>query len=171
MQINENIKDKQVRVISSDGQQLGIMDLSSALQKAYSENLDLVKIAPLNVPPVCKIMNYGKYRFEQAKKEKESKKNQKTMDIKEIRLSLNIDTNDFNTKIKNAIKFLQSRCKVKVSVRFKGREASRANLGFDLLKRFEESCKEYGLSENSFKMEGRNAICVLTPRSFDSKKI
>lgn len=170
IQVNESIKDKQVRVINSNGQQLGIMDVKKALEAAYAENLDLVKIAPLNVPPVCKIMDYGKYKFEQAKKEKESKKNQKTMDIKEVRLSLNIDTNDFNTKCKNAIKFLQSHCRVKVSVRFKGRELSRVNLGFDLLKKFEQACKEYGQVEGPFKMESRNAMCTLNPKPMDVKK-
>ena len=119
MPINEEIRDKEVRVIDTDGSQLGIMSARDAYKIALEKNLDLVKIAPQATPPVCRIIDYGKYRFEQSKREKEARKNQKTIDIKEIRLSLNIDVNDFNTKVKQAIKFLEGGDKVKVSIRFR----------------------------------------------------
>ena len=122
LQINEEIRDKEVRVISNDGEQLGVMSASEALKLAEQSNFDLVKIAPQAKPPVCKIMDYGKYRFDQAKREKENKKNQKVVEIKEVRLSLNIDTHDFDTKVNHAIKFLKAGNKVKVSIRFRGRE-------------------------------------------------
>ena len=125
VQINEDIRDKEVRVIGPDGGQLGIMSASEALDKAAEANLDLVKIAPQATPPVCKIMDYGKYRFEQQKREKEAKKNQRTFDIKEVRLSLGIDTHDFDTKVKQAAKFVQGGDKVKATIRFKGRELLR----------------------------------------------
>lgn len=127
-QINEEIRDKEIRVISDDGEQLGIMSASQALKIAESKNLDLVKIAPTAKPPVCKIMDYGKYRFEKAKKEKEARKNQKIVEIKEIRLSLNIDTHDFETKINHARKFIAAGNKVKVSIRFRGREMAHPEL-------------------------------------------
>ena len=129
LQINEEIRDKELRVINSDGTQRGIMALNNALNMAAEQNLDLVKIAPQAKPPVCKIMDYGKYRFEQAKREKEAKKNQKVIDIKEIRLSLNIDTHDFNTKLSHAKKFIASGNKVKVSILFIGREMGHPEIG------------------------------------------
>ena len=118
MQINESIKNAEIRVVDADGSQLGIMSSDKALEIANEKNLDLVMIAPQATPPVCRIMDYGKYRFEQAKKEKESKKNQKVISVKEVRLSMSIDTHDFNTKLNQAVKFLKSGNKVKVSVRF-----------------------------------------------------
>ena len=124
VQINEEIRDKEIRVIGPDGAQIGILSAAEAQKMANAQNLDLVKIAPQATPPVCKIMDYGKYRFEQMKKEKESRKNQRTVDIKEIRLSLNIDTNDFNTKINHAKKFLKSGNRVKVSIKFRGRNGA-----------------------------------------------
>ena len=120
MEINEAIRDKEVRLIGADGSQLGIVPVRDALRRAEEANLDLVKIAPQAQPPVCKILDYGKFRFEQQKREKEARKNQKIVDIKEIRLSLNIDTNDFNTKVAQAAKFLAKGDKVKVSIRFRG---------------------------------------------------
>ena len=129
MQINEEIRDKEVRVITDDGEQLGIMSAKDALKKAEQKNLDLVKVAPQANPPVCKIMDYGKYRFEQAKREKEAKKNQRIVETKEIRLSVNIDTHDFDTKLNHALKFLKAGNKVKVSIRFRGREMAHAHLG------------------------------------------
>ena len=129
IQINEEIRDKELRVISSDGQQLGIMSAKEALNIAEQKNLDLVKIAPQSNPPVCKIMDYGKYRFEQAKREKEARKNQHIVDVKEVRLSLNIDTHDFNTKLNNALKFIRHGDKVKVSIRFRGREMGHPEIG------------------------------------------
>ncbi len=163
-QINEEIRDKELRVIDSDGTQLGILSAKDALKIAIERNLDLVKIAPQATPPVCKIMDYGKYRFEQAKREKEARKNQKVVDIKEIRLSLNIDTADFNTKVNHANKFLKSGDKVKVSVRFRGREMAHTSLGTDLLKRFAESCSELGNVEKIPKLEGRSMVMFISPK-------
>lgn len=156
MLINEEIRDKEVRVIDADGSQLGVMSSKDALKAAIGKNLDLVKIAPQAQPPVCKIMDYGKYRFEQAKREKEAKKNQKVVDVKEVRMSLNIDVHDFNTKANQAIKFLKSGDKVKVSVRFRGREMAHTDLGNDLLDRFKDAVSEYGAVEKPAKMEGRS---------------
>ena len=164
MAINEEIRDKEVRVIGVDGEQLGIMSAAAAQKLAIEKNLDLVKIAPQAAPPVCRIMDYGKYRFEQAKREKEAKKNQKVMDIKEVRLSLNIDVNDFNTKLNHAVKFLNSGNKVKVAVRFRGREMAHAHLGDDLMKRFADACAEFGNVEKMPKLEGRSMIMFISPK-------
>lgn len=164
-QINEEVRDKEVRVISDDGEQLGIMSADEALKIAMSRNLDLVKIAPQAKPPVCKVMDYGKYRFEQAKREKENRKNQKTVDIKEVRLSLNIDTHDFNTKLKNAIKFISKGDKVKVSIRFRGREMGHPEQGYDNMKRFAEACQEVAVIEKPAKLEGRNMLMFLAPKT------
>ena len=162
--INEEIRDKEVRVINDDGSQLGVLSAKEALEIAYSKDLDLVKIAPQGNPPVCRIMNYGKYKFEQAKREKEAKKNQKTIEVKEVRMSLNIDTHDFNTKVNNAIKFLKSGNKVKVSVRFRGREMAHTNLGNDLLDRFKDACEEYGSVDKMPKMEGRSMVMFISSK-------
>ncbi|HBM99057.1 MAG TPA: translation initiation factor IF-3 [Ruminococcus sp.] len=165
VQINEEIRDKELRVISSDGQQLGIMSADKALNLAEQQNLDLVKIAPQSKPPVCKIMDYGKYRFEQAKREKEARKNQHVVDIKEVRLSLNIDTHDFNTKLNNALKFIKHGDKVKVSIRFRGREMGHPEIGLDTMKRFAEACSEVAVIEKPAKLEGRNMLMFLAPKS------
>ncbi len=165
--INEQIVDKEVRVIGNDGSQLGIMSAREAQKLANEQELDLVKIAPQAVPPVCKIMNYGKYRFEQAKREKEAKKNQHVVEIKEIRLSLNIDTHDFETKGNQAIKFLKSGNKIKVSIRFRGREMGHQNIGLDNMNRFAEYCSEYGNIEKPAKLEGRNMLMFLSPKSVE----
>lgn len=164
LQINEEIRDKEVRLIGVEGDQLGIVTISEAMRQAIEKNLDLVKIAPQAQPPVCRIMDYGKYRFEQAKKEKEARKNQKTVEIKEIRMSLNIDTNDFNTKVNHTIRFLKGGDKVKVSVRFRGREMTHTNLGNGLLERFKEACSEYGVVEKPPKMEGRSLSMVVSAK-------
>jgi len=132
-QINEEIRDKEIRVVGTNGEQLGIMSSAQALALAEEKEMDLVKIAPAAVPPVCKIMDYGKFRFEQLKKEKEARKNQHVIEIKEVRMSPNIDTNDFNTKLKNAQKFLKDGNRVKVTVRFRGRELAHTDLGFGVL--------------------------------------
>lgn len=163
--INEEIRDKEVRVIDADGTQLGVLSVKEAQSIAYSKDLDLVKIAPQGNPPVCRIMNYGKYKFEQAKREKEARKNQKTIDVKEVRMSLNIDTHDFNTKANNAIKFLKSGDKVKVSVRFRGREMAHTNLGSDLLERFKTAVEEYGSVDKMPKMEGRSMVMFISSKS------
>lgn len=165
MQINEEIRDKEIRLVGSDGSALGVMSSREAQKLAIEEGLDLVKIAPTGVPPVCKIMDYGKYRFEQAKRGKEAKKNQKTVDIKEIRMSLNIDTHDFNTKANNAIKFLKAGNKVKVTVRFRGREMMHPHLGVTLLERFKESCIEEGTIDKQPKMEGRGMSMFITSKT------
>ncbi len=164
-QINEEIRDKELRVIGADGSQLGIMTSSDALALAEEKDLDLVKIAPNAVPPVCKIMDYGKFRFEQLKKEKEAKKNQRVVEVKETRMSPSIDTNDLNTKVKNAMKFLKDGNRVKVTVRFRGREMAHTSLGEVLLKQFGESCAEVATVEKDAKLEGRNMSMFLSPKN------
>ncbi len=141
------------------------MSAKEALSLAEKSNLDLVKIAPNATPPVCKIMDYGKFRFEQAKREKEAKKNQKVMEIKEVRLSLNIDTGDFNTKVNHALRFLRDGNKVKVSIRFRGREMAHTELGIDVMQRFAEACSETGSVEKAAKLEGRSMLMFLVPKS------
>lgn len=162
--INEEIRDKEVRLIGSQGEQLGIVSSTEAQKLADEKNLDLVKIAPQAKPPVCKIMDYGKHKFELAKREKENRKNQKVSNVKEVRLTPNIDDHDFNTKLNQAKKFLKSGDKVKVSVRFRGREITHSSLGKDLLIRFREGVDEFGASDKDIKMEGRNMAMVLSPK-------
>lgn len=140
------------------------MSSAQALKLAAEKNLDLVEIAPQAKPPVCKIMDYGKYRFEQAKREKDNRKNQKVVDIKEVRLSLNIDTHDFNTKLNHALKFLAKGDKVKVSIRFRGREMGHPELGHDIMKRFSAACEEAAVVEKPAKLEGRNMLMFLAPK-------
>lgn len=161
--INEQIREKEVRVVSADGDQLGVMSSKDALELAESKGLDLVNIAPTAKPPVCKIMDYGKYKFELQKREKLNRKNQKVVNIKEVQLSPSIDTNDFNTKCNHAKKFLKSGDKVKVSVRFRGRELTHSEIGDTLLKRFAEQCSEEGTVERPAKLEGRNMTMFLAP--------
>ncbi len=162
LEINEEIRDKEIRVIGADGSQMGIMSAEQALKLAEEANLDLVKIAPTAVPPVCRVMDYGKYRFEQQKKEKENKKNQKVVETKEVRLSINIDTNDFNTKVNQANKFLKNGDKVKVSIRFRGREMAHSKLGLDVMERFGQAI-EGGTIEKAAKLEGRNMLMFIAP--------
>ncbi|MEG2166035.1 MAG: translation initiation factor IF-3 [Ruthenibacterium sp.] len=162
MEINEEIRDKEVRVIDADGGQLGVMNTRDAIQMAAEKDLDLVKIAPQGVPPVCKFLDYGKYRFEQQKKEKEAKKNQKVVEIKEVRLSLNIDTNDFNTKVSMAQKFLAKGDKVKASIRFRGREMAHTEIGLQVHRRFAEALPE-AIVEKQPKLEGRSMQMYLAP--------
>ncbi len=166
LQINENIDladSKNVRVIGENGEQLGVIPFASALDMAYDRDLDLVLIAAQSEPPVCKIMDYGKYRFERAKKEKEAKKNQQVVDIKEIQLSVRIDTNDFNTKVNRARGFLQRGDKVKVVVRFRGRQMTHQQLGQDLLTKFQEACADVGVVDKAPKLEGRFLSMFLAP--------
>ena len=164
LQINEQIRDSEVRVIGDTGEQLGVMSSRDAQRLADEKNLDLVKIAPTATPPVCRIMDYGKYRFEQAKREKEAKKNQHIVELKEVRLGLNTDVGDFNTKVKHAIRFLQDGDKVKVSIRFRGREMGHPEMGHEALKRFAEACSEYANVEKPSKMEGRHMMMFLAPK-------
>lgn len=152
-------------MVDANGNQLGVMDSKAALSLADEKGYDLVMIAPQAKPPVCKIMDYGKYKFELAKKEKESRKNQKVINIKEVQLSPSIDTNDFNTKCNHAIRFLKSGDKVKVTVRFRGREVTHSEIGETLLKRFAEQAKEYGSVDRAPKLEGRNMTMFLMPNA------
>ena len=164
-QLNEEINDREIRLIGEDGEQLGIMSSDEALNIADERGLDLVKISPQAVPPVCKLMNYGKFRFEQSKREKEAKKNQHVVEIKEIRMSPGIDVGDFNTKLKNAQKFLADGNRVKVSVRFRGREMAHTEIGKTLLEKFAGQCAEVSTMEKSAKMEGRNMSIFLAPKA------
>ena len=163
-QINEEILDKEVRLIGAEGEQLGIMSSAEALKIAEERELDLVKIAPGSNPPVCKVMDYGKFRFEQTKREKEAKKNQRVIEIKEIRMSPGIDTNDFNTKLKNGQKFLADGDRVKVSVRFRGREMAHTEIGAELLKDFAAKCADIANMDKAPKLEGRNMSMFLSPK-------
>lgn len=163
-QINEEITDKEIRLIGNEGEQLGIMSAEEALRIAAERDLDLVKIAPGSNPPVCKIMDYGKYRFEQTKKEKDAKKNQRVIEIKEIRMSPGIGDNDFNTKLKNGQKFLNDGNRVKVSVRFRGREMAHTDIGEVLLRNFAEKCADIANLDKAPKLEGRNMSMFLSPK-------
>lgn len=163
-QINGEIRDKELRVISADGEQLGIMSAKAALKIAEDSDLDLVKIAPQAKPPVCKIMDYSKFRYEQAKREKENRKNQKQIETKEIRLSVTIDVGDFNTKVNQAKKFLASGHKLKVSIRLKGRMMAHSDLGVDNMKRFAEAVAEEANVDKAPKLEGRQILMFLSPK-------
>jgi len=164
-EVNESIRDREVRLIDADGEQLGIVSSRKALEIAAERKLDLVKIAPKAKPPVCKIMDFGKYKYEQAKREKEAKKKQKVINVKEVRLSLNIEEHDLNTKANRAIKFLEKGDKVKVSLRFKGRELGHTHLGVDVLNNFFSIVSEVGSMEKKPKMEGRSMIMILAPKN------
>lgn len=162
--INEEIRDKEVRVIDADGSMLGIMPGKEAQKLAISKNLDLVKIAPQAAPPVCRVMDYGKYKFELAKKEKEAKKKQKIIEIKEVRVSPTIEEHDFEFKARNAQKFLADGDKVKISVRFRGREIHHASLGEVVLNKFSQFLEGVGVVEKKPKLEGKNMTMVMAPK-------
>ena len=164
-QLNEEIQDKEIRLIGADGAQLGIVTADEANAMAEEQGLDLVKISPNAVPPVCKIMDYSKFCYDQKKREKDAKKNQHVVEIKEIRMSPSIDTNDLNTKVKAALKFLKDGNRVKVSVRFRGREMAHTNLGEKLLMDFAEACAEAATMEKNPKLEGRFMAMFLTPKN------
>ena len=163
-QINEEIRDKEIRLIGDDSEQLGIMSPRDAMKIAQDKDLDLVKIAPKGIPPVCRIMDYGKFRFETAKREKEVRKNQKIVEIKEIRLSPGIDVHDFTFKLKNALRFLENGDKVKVSIRFRGREMAHTSIGEAQLKKFAAACTELATVEKNPKLEGRTMAMFLAPK-------
>ena len=163
-QINEEIRAEEVRLIDENGEMRGIVSIDEALRLAEQADLDLVNISPNAVPPVCKILDYGKYRYEQQKKEKTAKKNQHVTEIKEIRLSASIEDHDVEVKAKNAIKFLQDGDKVKVSLRFRGRERDYTQLGFDAMDKFADMVSDYGVVEKPAKMEGRRMNMFLAPR-------
>ena len=163
-QINEEIRDKEVRLVSDTGEQLGIMSAREALERAMDANLDLVKISPTANPPVCKLMDYGKYKFEQTKREKEARKNQHVVEIKEVRMSPSIDVNDFNVKLRNAQKFLAEGNRVKVTVRFRGREMAHTDIGKGLLLKFAEQCGEVATLDKDPKLDGRHMSIFLSPK-------
>ncbi|MBE6008908.1 MAG: translation initiation factor IF-3 [Lachnospiraceae bacterium] len=162
--INEQIRDKEVRLIDVNGEQLGIVSSKEAQKIADERKLDLVKIAPTAKPPVCRIMDYGKYKFDQAKKEKEARKRQKTVDVKELRLSPSIDTHDIQVKVKKAIEFLKDGDKVKVSIRFRGREIGNTKVGHTILEGFANDVAEYGVVDKQPKMEARSLVMFLAPK-------
>lgn len=162
--VNEDIRDKEIRLIDTDGSMLGVLPTKDAQKLAYSKNLDLVKIVPNAVPPVCKIIDYGKSVFEQSKKEKEAKKNQKVAALKEVRLSATIEEHDFEFKVKNAYKFLQDGDKVKASIRFRGREMRYTVSGQEVLAKFAEAVKDVGIVEKQPKLEGKSMIMILIPK-------
>lgn len=164
LMINEEIRDREVRVIDQNGEQLGVMATHAALELAEEKQLDLVKIAPQAKPPVCKIMDYGKYRFEQSKREREIRKNQKVIVIKEVQLSATIEEHDIDVKFKATEKFLKDGNKVKVSIRFRGRQIAHSEIGLDVMKDFAERCKDIAVVERRPVMEGRNATMVLAPK-------
>ena len=160
--INEKIRAKEVQIISENGEKLGVKSLNEALEIAFEKKLDLVLVAPNSNPPVCKIMNYGKYKFEQAKKEKEAKKKQKVFELKEIRVTPNTEEHDFNFKVKNARKFLEDGCKVKITVRFRGRELSYAKLGENLLIKFADALSDFASLDKKAVLEGKNMFIILS---------
>lgn len=162
--LNEEIREKEIRVIGSDNEQLGILPTKEALKLAEEKELDLVMIAPTANPPVCRIMDYGKFLYEQSKKDKEAKKRQKVVDIKEVRLSPTIEEHDITIKANNARRFLQDSDKVKVTVRFRGREADYSHIGFEILKSFSGRLEEVCIIEKPAKLEGKNMIMILAPK-------
>lgn len=164
LMINEQIRDREIRLIGEDGEQLGIMSARDAMKLAREANLDLVKIAPTAKPPVCKIIDYGKYRYEQARKEKEARKKQKTIEVKEVRLSPNIDTNDLNTKVNQARKFVSSGNKVKVSVRFRGRELAHTAVGKTILEDFAQKLSDIAVIDKPAKLEGKSMVMFLVEK-------
>ena len=164
LSINEEIRAKEVRVIDANGDQLGIMPTSKALSTAYDKGLDLVEISPNSAPPVCRILDYGKYRFEREKKEKEQRKKQQTIDIKEVQLSCRIDTHDFETKLKHARRFLEDGAKVKVCIKFKGREMSHTAIGLEVITKFGEACTDLGIIEKKPALDGRQMIMFINSK-------
>ena len=165
MQVNEEIRDPQVRLVGDDGSQLGILSARDAQKLAIQKGFDLVKIAPSATPPVCKLMDYSKYCFEQSRKEKEIKKNQKVVAIKEVQLTLKIEDHDLNTKLNHALRFLSGGDKVKVALRFKSREINHPEWGTERMEKFFEGCKEVGVIEKPAKLDGRNMIMILAPKT------
>jgi translation initiation factor IF-3 len=162
--INENITSPEIRLIGADGNVIGVMPVAEALKISENTGLDLVEISPNANPPVCKIIDYGKFMFEVTKREKEARKKQKTIELKEIWLKMGIDEHDINFKIKNACKFLADGDKVKVSLTFRGREMTRTQMGGEVLDKFVQACSEYGTPEKSPKLEGRHMIVILAPK-------
>jgi translation initiation factor IF-3 len=162
--INEEIRDREVRLIDNDGTQMGVMSAREALQMAEEKGLDLVKIVPTAKPPVCKMMNYDKHRYEQAKRDREMRKNQRIVELKEVQLSATIEENDIQTRYKNAVKFLETGDKVKVTIRFRGRQIAHTNIGIQIMQDFAKRLDEYGTVERPPKLEGRFMIMIIAPR-------
>ena len=167
LMINEEIRDREVRVVDQNGEQLGVMSSREALALAEERQLDLVKIAPQARPPVCKLMDYGKYRFEQSKKEREFRKNQKVITVKEVRLSATIEDHDIDVKFRNAVKFLKDGNKVKVTIRFRGRQITHSEIGRQVMTEFAERIKEYGTVDKAPQIEGRNMSMFISPKAAD----
>ena len=165
LMINEQIRDKEIRLIDENGEQLGIVSSREAQKIADERKLDLVKIAPTAKPPVCRIMDYGKYKFDQAKKEKEARKKQKTVDVKELRLSPSIDTHDVQVKVKKANEFLKDGDKVKISIRFRGREIGHSKVGMQIMEDFAKATEEFGVVDKQPKMEGKSLVMFLAPKN------
>lgn len=165
LMINEQIRDKEIRLIDENGEQLGIVSSREAQKIADERKLDLVKIAPTAKPPVCRIMDYGKYKFDQAKKEKEARKKQKTVDVKELRLSPSIDTHDVQVKVKKANEFLKGGDKVKISIRFRGREIGHSKVGMQIMEDFAKATEEFGTVDKQPKMEGKSLVMFLAPKN------
>lgn len=163
-QINEEITASEIRLIDEDGTQLGVMPRAEAMQVAIDKDLDLVNIAPKSTPPVCKVMDYGKFKFEQTKREKEVRRNQHVVEVKEIRMSPSIGANDFNVKLRNGLKFLKQGDRLKVTVRFRGREMAHTDLGEKLLMKFAEECQEFGNVDKNPKLDGRHMTMFLTAK-------
>ena len=164
LMINEEIRDREVRVVDQNGEQLGVFPIREALEMADERQLDLVKIAPQARPPVCKIMDYGKYRFEQSKKEREFRKNQKVITVKEVRLSATIEDHDVDVKYRNAVKFLKDGNKVKVTIRFRGRQITHSEIGRQVMTEFADRIKEFGTVDKAPQIEGRNMSMIISPR-------
>jgi translation initiation factor IF-3 len=162
--INDEIRAREVRLVGANGEQIGVVSIREALQLAVEANMDLVNVAPTAKPPVCRIMDYGKFRYEQQKKEKEARKNQKVVELKEVRFSANIDEHDYQTKLRNVIKFLKEQDKVKCSVRFRGREITHASIGQKVLERVATEVEELGTVERRPKLEGRSMIMIISPK-------
>ncbi len=165
MRINEEIRAREVRVVADEGEQLGIMSGRDALNLALERHMDLVEIAPNAKPPVCRIMDYGKYRYEQQKREKEARKKQKTFDIKEVKLRPGIEDHDFDVKFKNAVRFLEDGDKVKVTIMFRGRELSHPELGEVLLTKMAKQLEDLAVIERAAKLEGKNMIMIVSPKA------
>lgn len=165
LMINDEIRDREVRLIGQDGQQLGVMPIKQAMDLAEQAQLDLVKIVPTSKPPVCKLMDYDKYRFEQSKREREMRKSQKVITLKEVQLSVTIEENDVQTKAKNAIRFLENGDKVKVVIRFRGRQIAHSEIGLQVMNDFVERTKDYSTVERRPLLEGRNMIMILAPKA------
>ncbi|MDI9504790.1 MAG: translation initiation factor IF-3 [Candidatus Excrementavichristensenella sp.] len=162
--INQEIRDREVRLVDQNGTQLGVMSSRQALELAEEQQLDLVKIAPQAKPPVCKLMDYGKYRFEQSKREREIRKNQKVISLKEVRLSATIEDHDLDVRYRNAVRFLQDGNKLKVTIRFRGRQIAHSEIGAQVMKEFAERISEYGVVERRPVLEGRNMFMIVAPK-------